>query len=75
MDAVPNQERIERIRNMALSAPGVLEVEKTSARKIGLQYHVELHLEVDPNMIVQKSHDLATRTRLLICEQLDYVPT
>jgi cation diffusion facilitator family transporter len=65
------QERIERIRNMALSAPGVFGVEKTYTRKSGLQYHVELHLEVDPNMIVQESHDLATRTRFLICEQLD----
>jgi len=75
MDAMPNQERIERIRNMALSAPGVLGVEKTYTRKIGLQYNVELHLEVDPNLIVQESHDLATRTRFLICEQLDGVPT
>jgi cation diffusion facilitator family transporter len=66
------QERIERIRNMALSAPGVFGVEKTYTRKSGLQYHVELHLEVDPNMIVQESHDLATRTRFLICEQLDW---
>jgi cation diffusion facilitator family transporter len=75
MDATPNQERIERNRNMALSAPGVLGVEKTYTRKIGLQYHVELHPEVDPNVIVQESHDLATRTRFLICEQLEWVPT
>jgi cation diffusion facilitator family transporter len=73
MDAMPNDERIERIRAVALSAPGVLGVEKTYARKTGLQYHVELHLEVDPNMTVQASHDLTTRIRFLIREQLDWV--
>ena len=70
---MPNEERIERIRRVAQSVPGVLGVEKTFARKTGLQYHVELHLEVDPQMTVQDSHDLATRTRFLIREQLDWI--
>ena len=73
MDAMPNDERIARIRHVALSSPGVMGVEKTYARKTGLQYHVELHIEVDPNMTVQASHDLATGTRFLIREQLDWV--
>jgi cation diffusion facilitator family transporter len=73
MDAMPGDERIERIRQVALSAPGVLGVEKTYARKVGLQYHVELHLEVDPHMTVQASHDLATACRFLIREKLDWV--
>jgi len=73
MDAMPNDERIARIREVALSSPGVLGVEKTYARKTGLQYHVELHIEVDPNMTVQASHDLATSTRFSIREQLDWV--
>jgi len=73
MDAMPNDERIGRIRQVALSAHGVAGVEKTFARKTGLQYHVELHLEVDPQMTVQASHDLATATRFLIREKLDWV--
>lgn len=73
MDAMPNDERIARIRQVALRAPGVLGVEKTFARKTGLQYHVELHMEVDPQMTVQASHDLATRARFLIRDQLDWV--
>jgi cation diffusion facilitator family transporter len=73
MDAMPADERIEHIRRIALTVPGVLGVEKTYARKTGLQYHVELHLEVDPKMTVQDSHDLATATRFLIREKLDWV--
>jgi cation diffusion facilitator family transporter len=73
MDAMPNDKRIERIREIALSSQGVLAVEKTYARNIGLQYHVELHIEVDPQMTVQASHDLATSTRFLIRNELDWV--
>jgi cation diffusion facilitator family transporter len=73
MDAMPSQERINRIRSVALSEPGVKGVEKIYARKTGLQYHVELHLEVDPQMTVQDSHDLATKTRFLIRDKLEWV--
>jgi cation diffusion facilitator family transporter len=73
MDAMPDDERIEQIRRIALAVPGVSGVEKTYARKTGLQYHVELHLEVDPQMTVQDSHELATATRFLIREKLDWV--
>ena len=73
MDAMPNDQRIDRIRRIALGAPGVLGVEKVYARKTGLQYYVELHLEVDPQMTVEDSHDLATRTRFLIRDRLDWV--
>ena len=73
MDAMPADERIEHIRRIAFTVPGVLGVEKTYARKTGLQYHVELHLEVDPQMTVQDSHELATVTRFLIRENLDWV--
>jgi cation diffusion facilitator family transporter len=73
MDAMPDDERIEQIRRIALEVSGVSGVEKTYARKTGLQYHVELHLEVDPQMTVQDSHELATATRFLIREKLDWV--
>jgi cation diffusion facilitator family transporter len=73
MDAMPNEERIERIRHLAQGMPGVSGVEKVYARKTGLQYHVELHLEVDTRMTVQDSHELATRVRFLVREKLDWV--
>jgi divalent metal cation (Fe/Co/Zn/Cd) transporter len=72
MDAKPNDERIARIREVALSAQGVLGVEKAYAPKTSLQCHVELHMEVDPNMTVQASHDLATGTRFLIRDRPDW---
>jgi cation diffusion facilitator family transporter len=73
VDVMPNDERIQRIRQVALNAPGASGVEKVYARKTGIQYHVELHLEVDPLMTVQDSHEIATRVRLLVREKLDWV--
>ena len=73
MDTMPRASFTERIREVALSVPGVAGVEKCFARKTGLQYHVDLHLEVDPNMTVRESHDLATRVRVQIRERLPWV--
>ena len=48
MDAMPDERHMEQIREAASSVPGALGVEKCYARKTGMQYHVDLHLEVDP---------------------------
>lgn len=73
MDSMPDDERIANIRRVALIVSGVSGIEKTYARKAGLQYHVELHVEVNPQMTVQESHELATTVRFRIREELDWV--
>lgn len=73
MDTMPDETAMEQIRAAALSVPGALAVEKCYARKTGLQYHVDLHLEVDPKLNVQDSHDIATAVRIQIKEKLDWV--
>lgn len=72
-DAMPKLELITEIRRAALEVPGVLGVEKCFARSTGLQYHVDLHLEVDPSMTVQQSHAIATVVRIKIRENVDWV--
>ena len=73
MDTMPDDELMDPIRKVALTVPGVRGVEKLYARKTGLQYHVDLHLEVDPEMTVRKSHDIATDVRIAIKESLNWV--
>ena len=72
-DVMPKPEMMTEIRQAALGVPGVLGVEKCFARSTGLQYHVDLHLEVDPNMTVQQSHEIATVVRFKIRENFDWV--
>jgi cation diffusion facilitator family transporter len=73
MDTMPSDEAMQEIRAAALTVPGALGVEKCFARKTGMQYHVDLHLEVDPQMSVRESHDIATAVRDRIRERLDWV--
>lgn len=73
MDTMPEDDLMRSIRRVALSVPDVEGVEKCFARKTGLQYHVDLHLEVDPNITVRTSHEIARRVRDRIREELDWV--
>jgi len=73
MDTMPDPKLMKLIREVAASVPGVDGVEKCYARKTGLKYHVDLHLEVDPDMTVRDSHDIAQRVRERIREELNWV--
>jgi len=73
MDTMPDDDAMEDIRRAAASVPDVAGIEKCFARKTGLKYHVDLHLEVDPEITVRASHDIAQRVREHVCEQLPWV--
>ena len=73
MDTMPDAQSMDRIRNVALSVPGARGIEKCYARKTGLQWHVDLHLEVDPELSVYESHEIATQVRIKVKETLDWV--
>ena len=73
MDTMPEGRRMDEIRAVALRVPGALGIEKCFARKTGLRYHVDLHLEVDPNLTVRDSHDIATAVRTALRKDVDWV--
>jgi cation diffusion facilitator family transporter len=73
MDTMPDPRAMDRIRNTGLSVPGVLGIEKCFARKTGLKWHVDLHLEVDPGMSVYRSHEIATQVKEKIRSEVDWV--
>jgi len=70
---MPGEDKIAEIRAAALSVGNVRGVEKCFARKTGLKYHVDLHLEVDPEMTVRHSHELSHEVKLHILRQLPWV--
>jgi cation diffusion facilitator family transporter len=73
IDTMPGDDLMAQLREAARAEPGVRGVEKCFARKTGLKYHVDLHLEVDPEMTVRQSHDIAHQVRLRIMHKLDWV--
>jgi cation diffusion facilitator family transporter len=59
MDSSPNREVIDRIRIVAEAVSGVSRVEKCLVRQMGYQYFVDMHVEVDAQMTVLRSHEIA----------------
>lgn len=72
-DVMPDTEFVHQIRSAALKVPGVLGVEKCYARKSGLQYYVDLHLEVDGDLPLWRSHEIGGTVRTRLREELDWV--
>jgi cation diffusion facilitator family transporter len=58
MDVVPT-ETVARARGVAELVPDVAGVEKVLARKVGLRYLVDMHVEVDREMSVHHAHEVA----------------
>ncbi len=73
MDTMPDDRQMAQIRNAALRVHGALGIEKCFARKTGLRYHVDLHLEVDPDLTVRASHEIATDVKHAIKNEVDWV--
>jgi cation diffusion facilitator family transporter len=66
MDTAPGGRIVRSIRAVASSVPGVVEVEKCHARKMGLDYYVDLHVGVDGNISVHEGHEIAHRVKATI---------
>lgn len=59
MDRSPDPKIIGQIREIASATEGVANVEKCFVRKVGHLFFVDMHLEVDPQMTVLRSHEIA----------------
>jgi cation diffusion facilitator family transporter len=73
LDTMPDPSKLAEIRSIAQSVPGARGIEKCFARLTGLRYHVDLHLEVDPELTVRESHAIATNVRGTIKDALPWV--
>jgi len=68
MDTAPGGKIVRAICAVASSVPGVVEVEKCRARKMGLDFYVDLHAQVDGNISVHEGHKIAHRVKAAIQE-------
>jgi cation diffusion facilitator family transporter len=66
MDTAPAGKIVGSILAVASKVPGVVEVEKCYARKMGLDYYVDLHVGVDGNISVHEGHEIAHRVKTAI---------
>jgi len=66
MDTAPRGEIVDLIRKAAASVSGVVEVEKSYVRKMGLSFYVDLHIGVNGNISVHEGHAIAHQVKRAI---------
>jgi divalent metal cation (Fe/Co/Zn/Cd) transporter len=58
------------VRSAASQVSGVLEIETLRVRKVGLEYLVDIHIEVEPSETVETGHAIAHRVKDRIISQV-----
>ena len=66
MDRVPEKEFFDRVRQAALSVAGVRETEKIRIQLYGPDAHVDIDIEVDPQLSVEVAHTISQKVRVEI---------
>jgi len=63
MDESVPEDLVEKIRACCKKMEDVFDVETCRARRSGLGYFVDLHIEVDGNLTVKQGHDIAHKVK------------
>ncbi|MFP4068930.1 MAG: cation diffusion facilitator family transporter [Opitutales bacterium] len=63
LDAAPAREIVEDFREHILPTPGALAYHDFRVRRVGDFYEVDLHLQVDPEMTVDRGHEVAREVK------------
>jgi len=69
MDGQPAQEMLAQIRRLAEGVPGVEHVHEIRGRRSGQYVLIDLKLDMDPQMTVKQSHDIAIQVKRLIFDR------
>ena len=59
MDTAPPLEIVEKVKELAKAVPEVKDIEKCYVRKMGFDYYVDIHIEVDGALSVTEGHRIA----------------
>ena len=73
VDTMPGPDLTSEILATAKSVAQVRGIDKVFVRKTGLQYHVDLHIELDPTLTVAASHAIAGHVRANLKRELPWV--
>lgn len=59
MDVAPSPVMTQSVRAVAQSTPGVVAIDQCRVRKMGLDFYVDMHVEVDGDLTVTEGHRIA----------------
>jgi cation diffusion facilitator family transporter len=66
MDTAPRGQIVGTVRNAAATVAGVIELDKTLVRKMGLSFYVDLHVKVNGDISVREGHKIAHQVKRAI---------
>jgi cation diffusion facilitator family transporter len=70
MDQQADEQIVDQVRQAARSAPGVMSVEKIRIRRSGMEYFADLHVEVDPQLTVERGHAIGHEVKSKLVEKI-----
>lgn len=73
VDTMPKPELTGEVVRIARTVAGVRGIDKVFARKTGLRYHIDLHVEVDPTLTIAASHAIGGHVRATLKAELPWV--
>ncbi len=73
LDPQANPWMVDQIRQGAEAVEGVEAVEKLWVRKTGIEYLVDIHIQVDPEMTVDACHQIGHRVKSQLIQQFALV--
>lgn len=73
MDEQCGQSVLSEMVRLAMTVPGVVQVEQVRARRSGLEIHADLHIEVDPTISVESGHDIGHAVQRLLLKEMKAV--
>ena len=68
MDAAPSNEIVEKVKELSASVQEVKGIEKCYVRKMGFDYQVDIHIEVDGKLSVTEGHRIAHQVKDTLLE-------
>ncbi len=73
MDRQAEDPLVRQVRTASLSIRGVAGVDKLFVRKSGLEYLIDIHIEVEPDMTVAAGHEIGHRVKDQLMSQFPNV--
>ncbi|HEY0262367.1 MAG TPA: cation diffusion facilitator family transporter, partial [Chitinophagales bacterium] len=70
MDEHLYDDLVAEIRKIAITVSGVIDTEKCLVRKVGMNYHIDLHIHVNADISVKEGHDIAHRLKEKLMNQI-----
>lgn len=73
MDEHLYDDLVAQIREIAHTVSGVIDTEKCWVRKVGLTYHIDLHIHVKGDISVKDGHDIAHNLKAILMQQIPHI--